>query len=188
MLAADQVGKYIERGHGGIYWSTEDRRGLSPIELVRRATREFPEIFVQALNKISLVDQLTLEGIIEQGSDGLDVHGRTPTRTCVIDVQSSGTSKAIAMTMKTLFLAWQDKEKTRGWFPIGRLDVEMVESRYRFRYTHGAELAHEKARFPTLVDFPEMNRAYEASELFPLFKNRVITPGRPDFLDYLKAT
>ena len=66
LLAADQVGKYIERGHGGIYWSTEDRRGLSPIELVRRATREFPEIFVQALNKISLVDQLTLEGIIEQ--------------------------------------------------------------------------------------------------------------------------
>ena len=90
------------------------------------------------------------------------------------------------MTKKTLFLAWQDKVKTRGWFPIGRLDVEMVESRYRFRYTHGAELAREKAGFPALVDFPEMNRAYEASELFPLFKNRVITRGRPDFLEYLK--
>ncbi len=24
---------------------------------------------------------------------------------------------------KTLFLAWQDKEKTREWFPVGRLDV-----------------------------------------------------------------
>lgn len=87
---------------------------------------------------------------------------------------------------KTLFLAWQDRVKTRGWFPIGRLDVDQPKSKYRFRYTRGAELAHEKTGFPALVDFPEMDRAYEASELFPLFKNRVLTPGRPDFLEYLK--
>lgn len=66
LLTAGQVGKYVERGHGGIYWSSEDRRGLSPIELVRRATQEFPEIFAQALKKISTVDQLTLAGTIEK--------------------------------------------------------------------------------------------------------------------------
>jgi len=90
------------------------------------------------------------------------------------------------MDTKTLFLAWQDKERTRQWFPVGRLDVEPEHSLYRFRYTGGADRAHREAGFPTLVDFPNLRDDYRASELFPLFKNRVITPGRPDFADYLR--
>lgn len=90
------------------------------------------------------------------------------------------------MMDKTLFLAWQDKRVTRGWFPIGRLDLLSDQAAYRFRYTKGAERAHENAGFEALLDFPKWDRAYESSELFPLFKNRVISSNRRDFADYLK--
>lgn len=94
------------------------------------------------------------------------------------------------MSEKTLFLAWQNKAdsaKTREWFPVGRLDVLNPESLYRFRYVRGAERAHQKTGFEPLVDFPDFHRRYEASELFPLFQNRVLAPGRPDLQEYLRA-
>lgn len=90
------------------------------------------------------------------------------------------------MKQKTLFLAWQDKARTRQWFPVGRLDVDQPGSLYRFRYVRGAERAHTRSGFEPLVDFPEFRQDYEASELFPLFKNRVLTPGRRDFQEYLR--
>lgn len=90
------------------------------------------------------------------------------------------------MTEKTLFLAWQDKRQTRAWFPIGRLDVQANRPAYRFRYTQGATSAQQRAGFAALLDFPDLNRAYESSELFPLFRNRVISANRRDFGDYLK--
>lgn len=90
------------------------------------------------------------------------------------------------MTTKTLFLAWQDKVRTRRWFPVGRLDADRSCARYRFRYVHGADLANEKAGFPPLLDFPDLRASYESSELFPLFKNRVMTSRRPDFATYLR--
>ncbi len=90
------------------------------------------------------------------------------------------------MTDKTLFLAWQDKRLTRAWFPVGRLDVLASPRLYRFRYVHGAERANKQAGFEPLFDFPEWKRSYESSELFPLFQNRVISPERKDFADYLR--
>ena len=87
---------------------------------------------------------------------------------------------------QTLFLAWQDKAWTRGWFPIGRLDVVMQTPLYRFRYIGGAITARQKTGFEPLYDFPDFERSYESSELFPLFKNRVLTARRPDFSEYLR--
>jgi hypothetical protein len=89
------------------------------------------------------------------------------------------------MNNRTLFLGWQDKARTRSWFPVGRLDVGGA-SPYRFRYVYGAERAHSETGFEPLVDFPEFQKSYDASELFPLFKNRVLTPGRKDFDEYLR--
>ncbi len=89
------------------------------------------------------------------------------------------------MSAKTLFLAWQDKQN-RQWFPVGRLDADVERPLYRFRYTSGAERAREKVGFPPLWDFPNLMKDYQSSELFPLFQNRVIAPGRPDRTDYLK--
>jgi hypothetical protein len=41
--------------------------------------------------------------------------------------------------------------------------------------------------FKPLVSFPDFDLRYESSELFPLFKNRVLDPHRKDFLDYLRS-
>ncbi len=87
---------------------------------------------------------------------------------------------------RTLFLAWQDKRVTRAWFPIGRLDVLEDPRHYQFRYIRGAESARQNAGFEPLLDFPDWNTIYRSGELFPLFQNRVMSPGRRDFPDYLK--
>lgn len=88
------------------------------------------------------------------------------------------------MNDKTLFLAWQDQGASRAWFPVGRLDVR--PGNYRFRYIHGAERAREAAGFEPVADFPEFHQSYESDRLFALFQNRVLTPGRRDFHEYLR--
>ena len=90
------------------------------------------------------------------------------------------------MTPRTLYLAWQDKGRTRRWFPVGRLDVAGPRSPYRFRYIQGANSARQQSGFAALMDFPDMQKEYVSRELFPMFQNRVMMPGRPDFRDYLK--
>jgi hypothetical protein len=87
--------------------------------------------------------------------------------------------------VSTLFVAWQAGNPGRAWFPIGRLDAEAAKDEYVFRYTRGALHARDRAGFEPLVAFPEFNRRYESSELFPLFKNRVLDPARKDFAEYL---
>jgi hypothetical protein len=87
--------------------------------------------------------------------------------------------------MKSLFLAWQDTGSTRAWFPIGRLDADVEHSSYHFGYTRGAKRAEREAGFRPLLAFPSFNNSYESSELFPLFRNRVLGSDREDFRDYL---
>jgi hypothetical protein len=86
--------------------------------------------------------------------------------------------------MSTLFVAWQAPAPTRAWFPIGRLDVGNDHD-FLFRYTQGALDAERESGFRPLVSFPEFTGRYESSELFPLFKNRVLDPSRKDFAEYL---
>ena len=88
--------------------------------------------------------------------------------------------------MSTLFVAWQAPGPTRAWFPIGRLDASTEHRDYVFRYTQGALHARDRAGFEPLVAFPEFDRRYEAEELFPLFKNRILEPNRKDFAEYLQ--
>ena len=89
--------------------------------------------------------------------------------------------------MKTLYLAWQDNDPSRAWFPVGQLDADIERPLYRFRYIGGARRAQEKAGFPLLVEFPSLEEDYQSSELFPLFQNRVMNRKRPDFADYLES-
>jgi hypothetical protein len=87
--------------------------------------------------------------------------------------------------MKSLFLAWQ--APNRAWFPVGRLDADVSGHQYRFVYTKGALQAEHSVGFQPLPAFPEFQRTYESSELFPLFQNRVLDPGRKDFAAYLAS-
>jgi HIRAN domain len=85
--------------------------------------------------------------------------------------------------MKKLFLAWQEP-KSRHWFPIGQLTFD--GKFYQFVYTHGIEKAQAESNFKLLHSFPERDRVYTSSELFPLFSNRLMRPSRPDYQDYIQ--
>ena len=91
------------------------------------------------------------------------------------------------MSERTLYLAWQDKARSRRWFPVGRLDADIDRPQYRFRYIVGAEQAQEAAGFPLLIEFPDLKADYRSPELFPVFQNRVMNRNRPDFTDYLRS-
>ena len=91
------------------------------------------------------------------------------------------------MAEQTLFLAWHGAKENRLWFPVGRLDADSQASNYRFRYTRGAKRAQKEARFPLLMEFPDLNRTYQSEEIFPIFQNRVMSPARPDFKSYLET-
>ncbi len=90
------------------------------------------------------------------------------------------------MSANTLFLAWQADEN-RGWFPIGLLKSDPEGSDYRFHYTKGAERAQKEADFPLLLEFPHLRKKYRSSELFPIFKNRVMSRKRPEFAEYMSS-
>lgn len=87
--------------------------------------------------------------------------------------------------MKSLFLAWQ--APTRAWFPIGMLNADTKSECYAFQYTQGALRAESEVGFQPLLAFPKFDEKYEASELFPLFSNRVLGSSRKDFSDYLRS-
>lgn len=94
-------------------------------------------------------------------------------------------------TPKTLYLGWQDRGLTRAWFPVGRLDVASDEKeddeRFRFRHLRGAEAARETGGFESVAGFsPDLSRDYRSHALFPVFRNRVMSPRRPDYGDYLR--
>lgn len=88
--------------------------------------------------------------------------------------------------MKTLFVAWQDTSNTRAWYPIGRLDADVAKSHFEFSYTQGAEIARQRAGLEPLDAFPDFHKVYRSSELFPLFRNRILGAGREDFKEYIQ--
>lgn len=88
---------------------------------------------------------------------------------------------------KTLFVAWQRKDTRRLWFPVGRLDVDVNGTGFRFRYTEGARRAKKATHFVELHQFPNLETAYTSDYLFAFFQNRIIAPSRPDRLTYLGA-
>ena len=83
-----------------------------------------------------------------------------------------------------LYIAWQDPV-SRAWYPIGRL-TSVAAGAYRFVYLRGFLEAASRGHLEPLPGFPEIDRVYEASELFPFFKNRVMSPAREDYRDYLE--
>lgn len=96
--------------------------------------------------------------------------------------------------MRSVYLAWQaptDSQMSRAWFPVGRLDAEPKQTEpgefhYWFRYTHGAMAANQRVGFNPLLAFPDFRKVYESVELFPLFRNRVISEKRKDFEEYIQ--
>lgn len=66
LLSENAVGRYSERGRGGIYWSEDEGRGPSPLELTRRAASDYPARFSLALRRLRSWDESVLSEIVRR--------------------------------------------------------------------------------------------------------------------------
>ncbi|MBE0545542.1 MAG: HipA domain-containing protein [Verrucomicrobia bacterium] len=64
ILGQHRISNYSEKAPGAIYWDKQDKRGLSPLELVRRGAALHPELFKSGLAKQAKLERPLLEGII----------------------------------------------------------------------------------------------------------------------------
>ena len=64
ILAEGRIGQYAEKAPGAIYWDWTDRRGVSPLELVRRGAEAHPETFTRALQMLDKLKEEDLRGIV----------------------------------------------------------------------------------------------------------------------------
>ncbi len=65
LLAEKRIQVYAESATGAIYWEASDRRGLSPLELVRRAATRHPDLFRAILLTIEKFDHEQLTNILD---------------------------------------------------------------------------------------------------------------------------
>ena len=65
LLAANRVGDYVERGHGAIFWSEDEHRGPSPLQLVRLAVGAYADSFRPALRKVVRLDQSAVDEVVD---------------------------------------------------------------------------------------------------------------------------
>jgi hypothetical protein len=79
-----------------------------------------------------------------------------------------------------LVVAWQHPD-SRLISPVGFLE-HGGEADYRFRYLRRARAV---SGFQPFLSFPEWDRSYVGAQLFPLFAQRIMSPRRPDFRQYL---
>lgn len=78
-----------------------------------------------------------------------------------------------------LIVAWQHPE-SRLIAPVGLLEHG---SGYRFRYLRRAA---GLPGFQPFLSFPQWERSYTSPTLFPLFSQRIMSPRRPDFSQFLQ--
>lgn len=69
IIKEGRIGNYVNKGHGGIYWSADEKRAPSPLELVMRATERYPDFFRPALEKLRKFDESALARIIGRMPD-----------------------------------------------------------------------------------------------------------------------
>lgn len=80
----------------------------------------------------------------------------------------------------SVYVAWQAPD-TRDWHVVGNLQER--KSGYVFRYTKGALKSTKFTKFSGMSDVRE---TYVSEELFPLFKNRLLSPRRPEYPSFIK--
>lgn len=78
-----------------------------------------------------------------------------------------------------LIVAWQHPA-TRLISPVGLLEHGIG---YRFRYLRRAP---DVEGFHPFLGFPDWPRSYVAERLFPMFAQRIMSPRRPDFHQFLR--
>jgi len=80
----------------------------------------------------------------------------------------------------SVYVAWQAPD-TRDWHVVGNLQER--NSGYVFKYTKGAL---KSAKFTKFSGMTDVHETYVSEELFPLFKNRLLSPRRPEYPRFIK--
>ncbi|ELY6402219.1 HIRAN domain-containing protein [Cronobacter sakazakii] len=80
----------------------------------------------------------------------------------------------------SVYVAWQAPD-TRDWHVVGNLQER--NSGYVFKYTKGALKSPKFTKFSGMTDVRE---TYVSEDLFPLFKNRLLSPRRPEYPSFIK--
>lgn len=81
---------------------------------------------------------------------------------------------------KSVFLAWQAPD-TRTWYVVGLLTE--YKDRYTFNYTKGALKSKKFISFSGMTD---LKKTYISTNLFPLFKNRLLSEKRPEYPNFIE--
>lgn len=61
-----RVAAYAERASGAVYWDPTDRRGLSPLDLVRQAAARHPGLFRAPLQRLLKLDRTRVVAIVDR--------------------------------------------------------------------------------------------------------------------------
>lgn len=75
---------------------------------------------------------------------------------------------------RRLLVVWRDFQEIAGLHDVG---VLTFDGSYRFNYLEGARTPG----FVPFSNFPDEDRSYVSSRLFPFFSSRVMARDRPDF-------
>lgn len=69
LMAENRVGRYIAKGRGGIYQSSSDRRGPSPLALVRHAATVYPDLLSSALTRLDRIEEDAMVDTVDRVPD-----------------------------------------------------------------------------------------------------------------------
>ena len=69
LLDENRIGPYSEAARGAIYWRTSDRRAVSPLELLRNALTDWPDVFHPALTRLDDLHEDRLRLIVARVPD-----------------------------------------------------------------------------------------------------------------------
>ncbi|QWL30912.1 hypothetical protein [Rathayibacter toxicus] len=86
---------------------------------------------------------------------------------------------ADVVTQTELLVVWQ-QPSTRAMIPVGVLTFDGKT----YAYEYLPNVAHV-AEFRPLLGLRDLTKSYKSDELFPLFRERVLDPTRPDFVRVL---
>lgn len=95
------------------------------------------------------------------------------------------TDTAHATTARRFFVVWQDPV-TRELVRVGELTARGDGNKRTYEFSYTSEAATHP-RFRPFPAFPDLDRTYRQAELFAFFQNRVMSPRRPDYPEYLSA-
>lgn len=82
--------------------------------------------------------------------------------------------------MTTLYVFWQHPE-SKGWHPVGIL--RKLKHEFEFVYTKGAR---EADGFVPFLRLDDLEARYKSNALFPIFANRILSPKRPEYRDFIQ--